>query len=124
MPFPLQHDVENTGFLIAAGDEKLCYITDTGFCRYRFQGLTRIMLEVNHQEEIMSENVTNGTIPYHLKKRIMRNHMSLGRAIDFLKANDLSKVVEIHAIHLSDTNSCPAEIKKALQEVTGKMVFV
>ena len=47
LPFETQHDAaEPLGFLLAGGGEKILYATDTFYIRYRFRGLTRILLEV------------------------------------------------------------------------------
>jgi len=49
LPFETQHDAaEPLGFLMANQDgEKLLYATDTYYIRYKFQGLTHLMLECN-----------------------------------------------------------------------------
>ena len=43
---------------------------------------------------------------------------------EFLRANDLSKVEEIHLLHLSDGNSDEARFKREIQELTGRVVMV
>ena len=57
-------------------------------------------------------------------RRIMRSHMGLNTAIDFLENVDLSQTKEIYAIHHSERNSNPKEIKEAIQKTTGKLVYV
>ena len=44
LPFELEHDVPNVGFLISDGEEKLLYITDTYYCRYTFKDVNHIMV--------------------------------------------------------------------------------
>ncbi|NSW92760.1 MAG: MBL fold metallo-hydrolase [Firmicutes bacterium] len=125
-PFNVQHDAaEPLGYLLAnrAGD-KLVYITDSYYCRYRFLGLTHVMVECNYALDIMNDKVETGTLPPEMKKRILRSHMSLETVKEFLKVNDLSKVQEIWLLHLSDGNSDAARFKREIQELTGKMVFV
>jgi len=34
-------------------DEKVLYLTDTAYCKYRFRGLTHIMVECNHSWDIL-----------------------------------------------------------------------
>ena len=41
-----------------------------------------------------------------------------------LEANDLSKLEEIHLIHLSSNNANATYIKQSIQEVTGVPVYV
>lgn len=126
LPFETQHDAaEPIGFLMASqtGD-KLLYLTDTAYCRYRFNGLTHIMVECNHCLDILRENVANGIIPADLKNRIIRTHFGLDNVKDFLRANDLTRVQEIWLIHLSNDNSDAARFKREIQELTGKPVYI
>lgn len=123
MPFDTQHDAaEPVGYLMAnQAGEKLLYATDTYYLKYRFNGLTHIMLEVNHDRDLIRDNPD---LPEEHKRRLMRSHMSLQVAKDFLKANDLSRVQEIWLIHLSDSNSDENRFKREIQALTGKIVRV
>ena len=60
LPFELEHDVPNVGFLISDGEEKLLYITDTYYCRYTFKNIDHIMVECNHSYEILNQQVEAG----------------------------------------------------------------
>lgn len=126
LPFDLQHDCPNLGFLLQSQvtGEKLLYATDTFYIRYRFTGLTHIMIECNHSYKILRENVAAGRIPAEHKNRLIRSHFSLENVIEFLKSNDLSTVREIWLIHLSSGNSDAALFKREVQSVTGKPVYV
>ena len=123
--FSLIHDVPNLGFLMAnqSGD-KLVYITDTMYSPYRFQGLTHIMIETNYALDILNTNVSNGSVPVEMKRRLLKTHLSIDNAKDFLRANDLSRVQEIRLVHLSDGNSDEARFKREVQALTGKPVYV
>lgn len=125
--FETQHDAqEPLGFLLhsRASNERLLYATDTYYIRYKFPGLTHIMVECNYAADILEANVKRGSVPEVLKKRLLTSHFSLENVKEFLKANDLSKVQEIHLLHLSDSNSDAERFKREIQELTGKMVFV
>lgn len=123
--FDTIHDAaEPLGFLLAAVDEKVLYLTDTAYCKYRFRGLTHIMVECNHSWDILRANAESGTVPAAMKRRVMKNHMSLSTVKGFLQANDLSQVREIWLLHLSDDNSDAEMFKREIQELTGKIVFV
>ena len=126
LPFDVQHDAqEPLGFLLAnTAGEKLLYATDTYYLRYKFQGLTHVMLECNYSADILRENVADGTVPAEMKKRILRSHMSLETCKGFLRANDLSKVEVIYLLHMSNQNSDAERFKREIQELTGKMVFI
>ncbi|MTI83474.1 MAG: MBL fold metallo-hydrolase [Firmicutes bacterium] len=126
LPFDTQHDAqEPMGFLMAnsAGD-KLLFATDTYYVRYLFRGLTHLMIECNHSLDILRDNVTSGAVPVGHKNRLMRSHFSLENVKEFLRANDLSKVQEIHLLHLSDGNSDAERFKTEIQSLTGKMTFI
>lgn len=126
LPFEVEHDAaEPLGFLLAnrAGD-KLLYATDTYFVRYRFQGLTHLLIECNYADDILQHNVESGAVPGAMKHRLLKSHFSLANVKKFLLANDLSRVEEIHLIHLSDGNSDADRFKREIQELTGKPVIV
>jgi phosphoribosyl 1,2-cyclic phosphodiesterase len=126
LPFETQHDAaEPLGFLMVnQGGDKLLYATDTYYIRYRFAGLTHVMIECNYSLDILRANVAAGLVEPALKNRILQSHFSLEHVKDFLKANDLSKVQEIWLLHLSDGNSDADRFKREIQELTGKPVYV
>jgi len=126
LPFDVEHDVnEPLGFLLMNKQgEKLLFATDTYYVRYRFKGLTHIMIEANYSMDILEENIASGTVPKIMRKRLIRSHFSLENVKEFLRANDLSKVQEIHLMHLSNNNSDENRFKKEIQELTGKPVYI
>jgi phosphoribosyl 1,2-cyclic phosphodiesterase len=126
LPFDVQHDVsEPLGFLLVNQlGEKILFATDTYYIKYRFSGLTHLMVECNFSLDILNENIATGRVSKAMKKRVMKSHFSLDNVKDFLRANDLSMVQEIWLLHLSDNNSHAERFKTEIQELTGKMVFV
>ena len=124
MPFKVPHDVPNYGFLIRSKEtgDKAVFIIDALYCPYQFKGLTHIFYGIDFQEEIISKRVKEGKISLDLSQRIVESHGSLEACIKFLKAQDLSKVKEIVFLHCSKDNADKKEIKRVLQEVTGKLV--
>jgi len=125
LPFDTVHDAaEPLGFLLANGPYKVLYMTDTAHCRYRFQGLTHLLVECNHSLEILQDHVLAGRVPQAHVDRLVRSHFSLERLLEFLQTNDLSQVQEIHLLHLSDQHSNADEFKAAVQRATGLPVYV
>lgn len=125
LPVPINHEdiktgerVPGVGFLISEGIEKLFFYIDSFYCKYRFSGLTIIALGVNYSKKTLAPDLNTAR-----KKRLYRSHMSLESAIKLLKANDLSKVREIHLLHLSRENSNPDYFKSEIQKATGKPVY-
>lgn len=126
LAFDAVHDApEPLNFLLAhRSGIKVAYITDTAYCKYRFRGLTHILIEANYALDLLSQNVQNGTVPVDMKKRLLKTHMSLETCKGFLRANDLSKVEAIYLLHLSDGNSDAERFKREVQELAGKVVYV
>ena len=125
LPFDTIHDcAEPLGFLLVSGKNKVLFATDTAYIKYRFNSLTHILIECNYQDDILQENINNGIVEYGMKKRLLETHMSLRQTIGFLKANDLSKVREIHLIHLSGRNSDAEFMQNEVIKETGKLVFI
>lgn len=126
LPFDVQHDVsEPLGFLLVnQAGEKLLFATDTYYIKYRFSGLTHIMMECNYSMKLLNENIASGRVPEVMKKRLIRSHFSLENVKDFFLANDLQHVQEIWLLHLSDNNSDESLFKQEIQQITGKPVFV
>jgi len=121
LPFPTVHDAsEPLGFLLASGDEKLLYASDTEYIPHRFKGLTHIMVEANYSLDIVRENVMAGSVPSAHKNRVLQSHMSIDTVKDMLRANDLSKVQQIWLLHLSRGNSDAEAFRQDIQELTGK----
>lgn len=126
LPFDVQHDVnEPLGFLLQSDNgSKLLFATDTYYVKYRFKGLTHIMIECNYDQQSLDDNVENGRIHPAMRNRVMRSHFSLENLIDFLEANDLSEVEEIHLLHLSDSNSNEERIRTNVARATGKLINI
>lgn len=126
LPFDVQHDVnEPLGFLLQSKNgSKLLFATDTYYIKYKFSGLTHLMIECNYDQQTLDENVESGRVHPAMRKRVMKSHFSLENLLEFFRANDLSKVEEIHLLHLSDGNSNVERIFKAVARATGKMIFI
>ncbi|WP_308722458.1 MBL fold metallo-hydrolase [Paenibacillus polysaccharolyticus] len=126
LPFDTQHDAaEPLGFLLAntAGD-KLLFATDTYYIKHRFTGLTHIMIECNYSIQILNQNIAAGRVPAVMKHRLLRSHFSLENVKDFIRANEMRRVQEIHLLHLSDNNSDEELFKREIAALTGKQVYV
>jgi phosphoribosyl 1,2-cyclic phosphodiesterase len=124
-PFRVVHDAPGSlGFLIAKGNEKLMFATDTNYVPYRFKSLTHIMLGVDYDTEILQENVRSGGLHAAVGGRVLTNHMSLETAKGFFQANDMSMVEAIYLLHLSSTNSDEMEFKREIERLTGRPVYL
>lgn len=125
LPFDTIHDAEEPmGFLLASGNEKLLFATDTAYLKYRFQGITHLMIECNYIDEVLERNVQEGLVSPAQKHRLLRSHFSLKNVADMLRANDLSKLKETWLLHLSGDNSDAERMKRVVQGITGKPVYI
>ena len=126
LPFDVEHDVEAHGFLMYSRQsrEKVCFISDTCFCKHTFSGVTHWLVECNHSREILDRNVENGIIPLSLRQRIVQSHMGLEVLKKFFRANDISKTKEIYLIHLSQNNANPTQFKEEIKKLTGRAVYI
>ncbi len=126
LPFDVEHDVaEPFGFLLSsAHKEKVLFLTDTYYCKYKFNGIHYYMVECNYSLPILEANVALGKIPKMLKSRIMKSHFSLENVLAFFQNNDLSQTKEIHLLHLSDNNSDEALFQNKVQQLTGIPTYV
>jgi len=121
LPFELEHDVPNLGFLIQSvlTGKKMIYITDSFYCKYRFNGLSIIAIECNYSKPILLRNIESGAVNKAMKNRLLKSHFSLENVKTFLSANDLSKCESIYLLHLSDGNSDSKLFKDEIQRLTG-----
>lgn len=125
MPFDVQHDcAEPLGFLLASGKYKILYLTDSFYSKFLFSGLTHILIEANYALDILNANIEAGITPAELKSRLLKSHMSLETCKNFLLANDLSLLQEIHLIHLSGDNSHAERFKNEVAAIVGVPVYV
>jgi len=126
LPFDTVHDAPGSlGFLAAdRRGNKLVYLTDTAYCKYRFSGVTHFMVECNYSLDILRENVASGVVTSELKNRLIKTHMGLDTTKGLLLANELDNVREIWLLHMSENNGDAGRFKREVQELTGKMVVV
>lgn len=97
--FPLVHDVPCHGFYIFHDNiGSLVYATDTEYIKYRFKNLNHILVEANYSDDLIDNEAVN-------REHVLRGHMSLQTAIDFISTNDNPALRNVVLLHLSDKNS-------------------
>lgn len=124
--FDVQHDAkEPCGFLIHHQEMGLVlFATDTYYLKYRFAGLSNILIECNYRLDILNENTEAGRIHPKQRERILKSHFEFENCKNALKANDLSKVNNIVLIHLSEGNSNAREFQEDIEKATGKSIHI
>lgn len=115
-PLNSVHDAEEPlMFYILSGNEKILFVTDTCRIPYRFRPITHLMIEVNHDETLIEQNVILG--------RILQNHLSLQDALEFISGLDPAILQAIYLIHPSQYNLDIELAKRQIREVSGVPVF-
>jgi len=127
--FDVNHDAkEPVGWLIGLWTgsryRRVLYLTDCGYCEYKFNDLEVIMIECNYTKKKLINNIRQGRVKTALKPRLIENHMSLENVKTFLRRNDISNLLEIHLLHLSRKNGEPARMIKEIQLMTGCPTYV
>ncbi len=120
---PLSHDVEGTiGYIIKNNDEKLIYITDTGYVNERYfkklNNATIYIIESNHDEEMLM----NGPYPYYLKQRVVGDsgHLSNHTTAEYLTSWLGAKTKYVVLAHLSENNNTPELAYNTIHEAFVK----
>jgi len=123
--FDVEHDAaEPLGFFIVMGRDRVLFLTDTAYCKYRFNGITHLMIEANFCDDILERNMSAGLVERSRYQRLKKSHMSIQRVKDFLKEQDTRCLQEVHLMHLSDKNSDEQLFKAAIQKLTGCPVCI
>lgn len=117
---PMSHDCEGTvGFAIESEDEKMVYITDTGYIKEEvkayIQDADYYVFESNHDVEMLMQ--TNR--PVYIKQRIINDY---GHLCNEDSANILSEIIcekktkEIVLAHISQEGNSREKALKTLQK--------
>lgn len=125
LPFEVQHDAINPmGFLINHKEfGNLLFATDTFYIKYKFSNIDYMMIECNYSRKILDVNFENGKINAKVRNRVIKSHFSLENVIEFLKANDLSRLKAVYLLHLSDLNSDKELFIKEISKIVGVPVY-
>lgn len=123
-PVMAYHDVENVGYRIMHKDLKHFHITDTATLEgITARNYTSASIECNHCEiealNIIERARENGEF-CHLVGA-MNSHLSVQKAIEFIKANNIPELTPIH-IGSSTINQVMSELNKIKNDVNIKEV--
>lgn len=89
------------GFYITHKDiGSMVYISDTELVKWNFKKLklNHILVEANHSIDLVDREASNYS-------HVLRGHMSLQTALDFISTNDNPALRNVVLLHLSDKNS-------------------
>ena len=119
-PFQLVHDVECYGFYITHPEiGTLVYASDTEYIKYRFKDINHILVEANYSDDLIDNGANN-------REHVLRGHMSLKTATEFISTNDNPALLNVVLIHLSEKNADSAQFQQKIEETIkyGANVYV
>ena len=99
--FEAPHNAPNYGFLIQTPtNERILFVTDTTGVNLRFRDIDCIMVECNHDDDTLLDNLSN----HDVSMSHPEFHMGLDECKKFCKANISSSTKQVILIHLSRMN--------------------
>ena len=123
-PFSVFHDVPCVGYIIQHAEiGKLLFVTDTAAMGYRIDGLNHIMIEANYADDIVNTNIECGNLSAAMRNRLFGSHLELETTKRILRRQNLSDVINIILIHLSNGNSNEKRFIDEITELTGKPTY-
>lgn len=115
--FPLQHRAENFGYIITCPDNtRILFATDAKGIPYSFKNINVYMIEANHDEETVIENMAKEEPMYNR----FDDHMGVEDCMEFLDHSfPLGSCRYILLIHPSSLNARPSEYIRQLKDRYG-----
>lgn len=121
MPFNVVHNVECYGYLVEHEEMgKLVWITDSANAPYKFKDVNHILIETNHDDDFMIDNLCENKF----SSSAHFNHLSLDKAVNFVRANSTANLQNVIALHLSSINIDAKLVKDRFLEELGLKVYI
>ena len=99
--FEAPHNAPNYGFLIQTPtNERILFLTDTTGTNLRFRDINAILVECNHDDSTLLDNLANHDVSMSHPEW----HLGLEDCAEFCKQNISASTKQIILIHLSHTN--------------------
>lgn len=114
--FGLIHNVENNAFIVDTPDLiRVLYCTDTQYIPKRVKGVNVAIIECNHDEDTIIDNMCEGVE----SRSQFENHHSLDRCIEYLKSIYSADLTSVILWHPSGTNLNKKEAVRRVKEELG-----
>lgn len=116
--FDLPHNnVWNSGFLIQVNGQKILYMTDFEYCRFRFANtrIDHILVECNYQTELIDEDLPNF-------EHKVRGHCSLKTCKEFVEENATDNLKTVLLLHMGGDTCNPKECVSEVRKVAGNAI--
>ncbi len=122
-PFSVPHDAyDPVGFILSSGDTRIGIVTDMGtttlLIRERLRRCQALIIEANHDEELLLE----ADRPWHLKQRILgrQGHLSNTHAAELIGEVAGADLRCVFLAHLSAECNHPDRAVRAVREALGR----
>lgn len=121
-PLAVPHDArEPIQLVVGDGDRRLGILTDTGcvtpFLRERLGGCQGLLLEFNHDEDMLAHSEYPASVKARIRGRL--GHLSNAQAAELLRQIDTSRLQHLVAAHLSERNNAPELAREAAAGALG-----
>lgn len=112
------HDAaEPSAFVVdSESGDRLLFATDTSEMNFTVKGVTHLMIETN-----WSYKTVDYTCPQF--EKAVNTHLSLEKAIEFVKELNKSRLKEVHIMHLSSRNSDREYFLSEMRKACGVPVY-
>ena len=126
VPFHNFHDVEIYGYLIRHKDcGTVLFSTDSYKLPMAITGIHHYLIEANYSDELLKQNVWNGSINRAQADRIMLSHMSLDYTVKYLRDCEAQKSARtVTLCHLSERNSDPDLFRRTAESALGVPTYI
>lgn len=124
IPFPACHDVPCVGYFIEHPEcGRVMFLTDSCDCLQYFPGLNHVLIECNYSTSKLYEAVSEKRTLKSQIDRLPNSHMELQTCKAVLSDMDLSNVVNVVLLHLSNENSDRPHFISEIERLTGRIVY-
>lgn len=96
------------------------FATDTIALPCAIRGLHHIMIEANYDDDILDRNIEAGIVAGNERNRLRLSHMEIKTVERMIRALDMTDVVDVILLHLSDRNADRKDFQQRIANVSGK----
>lgn len=119
LPFVLEHDVRNYGYIIQHPEVgNIFFGTDTYAYNEYFNNVNHWLIEANYDDRLI-ENLDKAQ-----KQRLLVSHMSIDYCIKYLEACHAEKSKTITLIHLSSRHSDAEDFQNRVERKFGVPTYI
>ena len=121
VPFPTKHDCDGSlGFIVddkSMRGDSLLFAVDTKEMPIVFRSMfTHIAIECSYDIQTLIDNASDDLDKEPLAKRLLDSHMERSVCLYYISKLDLSRLRELHLLHLSGTNIDKQETKELFEK--------